>query len=202
MFLLFDQLTRPRVRLEKDVFSASKGIEDVSVEIRLGGSRHWLGHAWTNLFQPNLPALANRLMLIATSQIQQAYLLLRSYGKDRDYWDPISGVRQQIEVANAHSLHDDLDILIDISRDILKWMLVEKRAAADAIIDGWFSSGMRLLMRLAIHGVAEASHWDHDRKMKWLLDNHLLYNTALSLRCSSSSNDPIPKHLTVLERKP
>jgi hypothetical protein len=175
ILLLFEHLTRPRIRLTKEIFATSEDMEDVDIEVTAEGSDYWLRLAWTKLLQPNLENLADKLLVVATSHIQHAYMLLRSFGKDRPSWDPLSGLRQQIEIAGPGGNRDAVGLLIDITRDVLRWTIAHRPPRADFFMDVWFSSGCRLLKRLAVFGVAESVHWDPDRKMNWLLENDLLH---------------------------
>ena len=86
IMLLLDHLTRPRLRLKKEIRLSSSDSEGVDVELRLEGSDYWLRHAWINLLQPNLEALADRILLMTTSHIERAYMLLRAHGKDHPTW--------------------------------------------------------------------------------------------------------------------
>ena len=147
----------------------------MDIEVIAEGSDHWLRLAWTKLLQPNLENLADKLLVVATSHIQHAYMLLRSFGKDRPSWDSLSGLRQQIEVGGPGVYRDGVGLLIDIARDVLRWTLVHRPSRADFFVDVWFSSNYRLLKRLAVFGVAESVHWDPDRKMNWLLENDMLH---------------------------
>jgi hypothetical protein len=176
ILLLFEHLTRPRIRLSKGILATGENSEDVDIELTAEGSDYWLRHAWAKLLEPNLETLADKLLLVATSHIQHAYMLLRSFGKDRPNWDSLSGLRQQIEFAReGGSLHDGVGLLIDIARDVLQWTIAHRQTRADFFIDVWFSSGCRLLKRFAVFGVAESVHWEPDRKMNWLLENNLLH---------------------------
>jgi hypothetical protein len=174
ILLLFEHLTRPRIRLSKKLLATSED-EDVDIELTAEGSDYWLRHAWAKLLQPNLDTLAGKLLMIATAHIQHAYTLLRSFGKDSSNWDPLSGLRQQIEFAGQHSLNDAVGVLIDIARDVLRWTIAHRPTRADFLMDVWFSSGCRLLKRFAVFGVAESVHWEPDRKMNWLLENNLVH---------------------------
>ncbi len=175
ILLLFEHLTRPRVRLTKEILATSEDPEGVDIELTAEGSDYWLRHAWATLLQPNLEPLADKLLLVATSHIQRAYMLLRSFGKDHPTWDPLSGLRQEIGFAGRGSLDDAVGLLIDITRDALRWTIAHRPTRADFFMDLWFASGCRMLKRLAVFGVAESAHWDSDRKMEWLLANDLLH---------------------------
>ncbi len=175
ILLLFEHLTRPRLRLTKAIMLTSEDVEDVNIDLTVEGSDYWLRHAWVNLLQPQLNTLADKLLLMSTYHIQHAYVLLRSFGKDHPTWDPLSGLRQQIEFTGQRGADDAVALMIDVARDALRWTISKHPARADFFIDVWFSSGLRLLKRLGVFGVAEAPHWEPDRKMNWLLENDLLH---------------------------
>jgi SIR2-like protein/uncharacterized protein DUF4020 len=176
ILLLFEHLTRPRIVLQNQVWSTNDNEGDIEITLTTEGSEYWLNHAWLNLLQPNLEGLADKLLLIGTSHIQYGYSLLRSFGKDGANWDLLSGSRGQIEAGGQGSPRDDgLGLLIDVVRDALRWTIKHRPAGADFFVNIWFSSGYRLLKRLAIFGVAESEHWNPDQKLNWLLENNLLH---------------------------
>lgn len=76
ILLLFEHLTRPRIRLTKEILATPGEAEHVDIELTAEGSDYWLSHAWATLLQPNLETLADKLLLLATSHIQHAYTLL------------------------------------------------------------------------------------------------------------------------------
>jgi hypothetical protein len=177
LLLLFEHLTRPSVDLRRSIWpSAGEGEEDVDIEIRTEGSGYWLNEAWHKLLEPNLATLADKLLLIATSNIQHAYSLLRSFGKDHANWDPLSTSCVLVEATGQGGPHDDgIKLLINIARDVLRWTIKSSTVRADFFIDIWFLSGYRLLRRLAIFGVAESAHRSSDLRVNWLLENDLIY---------------------------
>src|SRR5262249_31894627 len=151
--ILFEHLIRLRVRLRKG-FSLLEGEDEkAEPEIFIEGSEHWLREAWTKLLEPNLELLADRLLIALTSNIQQAYWIMRSFGKMQSGWDPISGPRAQIESSTFGGSPQDAGVVVDMARDVLKWTISHRYKTSDSIINTWFSSNCRLLERLAIFGV-------------------------------------------------
>lgn len=175
MLVLFEHLTRFRIRLRKAFSLAEQEEEKVEPEVYIEGREYWLREAWARLFEPNLESLSDRLLISLTSNIQQAYSNLRCFGKVQPGWDPISGSRAQIESSDLGGSHEDIGLVIDMMRDLLKCVISYRPRRADSIIDSWFPSGCRLLERLAVFGVADSNHWNSDQKLSWLLENNLIH---------------------------
>jgi hypothetical protein len=175
ILILFEHLTRFRIRLRKKLSIASDEGDGAEMELFIEGSEHWLLEAWRKLIEPNLQTLAGNILVSLTSNIEQAYRILRSFGKAQSNWDPISGARAQIESSAFGGPHDEIGLVIDVIRDVLKWTISHHPNRSDFIIDIWFSSDCRLLERLAVYGVAESNHWNSDQKLSWLLGNNLIH---------------------------
>ncbi len=179
ILILFEHLTRLRIRLRKRFSVVEDEDEKAEPEVFIEGNEYWLREARTKLFEPNLELLAERLLIILTSNIQQTYWTMRSFGKAQSGWDPISGHRAQIESSAFGGSQEDIGVVIDMARDILKWTISHRSKTSDSTIDTWFSSGYRLLERLAVFGVAESNHWNADQKLCWLLKNSLIHTYGL-----------------------
>ena len=179
ILLLFEHLTRPHVSMKKNFLPTAGDAEDVQVELSTEGGKYWLNHAWINLLQPNLQSLSNKLLWLVTSHFHHAYELLRSFGRDRPNWDPLSSSRGLLESTTQGSPNNGIGLLVDVAREVLSWQITHQPEHAHFCIDLWFSSGCRILRRLAIFGVAESSHWNSDQKMHWLIENKLLYTYGL-----------------------
>ena len=180
--LLFDFLTMPRVRLDKQFFrperDESQG-EDVDAEISIYGHEYWLAEAWQRFFKPNLAALADKLEPTVTAHIQQAHLLMRAMGKANEVWDRASCFRSAIEHPEAIAIERGFGTVIDAARDVLSWYLENGPSRADSLIEAWFSSKVPLLKRLAIWGIASSTHLSADKKIQWALQSDLLYRVGM-----------------------
>jgi hypothetical protein len=176
--LLFEHLTRPAILLKKDLWGAAgdeSKEEKLEIEVGTEGKHFWLLETWQKLLRPNLERLADKLMFIVASNLQQAYLLLRASGRESARWDPLSWSRGMIESAAQGNPENGLGVLIDAACELLQWNIANRPSRADFWIETWASSGYRLLRRLAIFGVARSDHWFPDRKIEWVLENDLLY---------------------------
>jgi hypothetical protein len=189
--LLFDYLTRPEIILQERWWpdTDEEGAKTIDVEVTkekgvdaeltTEGDEPWIPGVWARVFKPNLNALANKLIWIVTSHLQRATLLLEAYEKVQPTWDALSARRGLLESTAQGSPPKGVGILISIAREILEWALLNKSRTADFLIHMWVSSDCRILKRLAIFGVARATHWDAPTKITWILQNDLIYVLGL-----------------------
>lgn len=181
--LLFQYLTAPRVAIKKDIWGEIKRdhgeqwSEDVSVELTAQGADYWLNENWHKIFRPRLDQFAEKLVPIITSHLQHAHLLLRSFDKVYEGWDPLNSHRNVVE--SSGSLRDFTDALVDAGRDIMDLYVSKSPTKANALIEMWISCECRLLKRLAVYGVDKDAQWGSDQKLNWIIQNNLLYAPGL-----------------------
>ena len=206
--LLFEHLTRPAILLKEDFWGAAEDDskrEKVEIELGTEGTHYWLFETWQNRLRPNLENLADKLIFIVTSNLQQACLLLKASGKEHETGDPLSSSRGMIESAAQGSPENGLGVLIDVACELLEWNVANRPRRADYWIDMWFSSGRRLFRRLAIFGIAKSSHWSPDKKLEWVLENDLLYaygykHEVFLVLQSAYPDASEPSRIAILER--
>jgi hypothetical protein len=162
--LLFEYLTKPQWAN--------------SDEISLVGDLHWLKDAWQDFFKPNLSGFAINLEPIVTSHLQKASWMTNAIYRDNENFCFLSGFRLTIEPYQDASDYRrrDIDILIDAARDILENLLINQPDYAHGVIEGWNISGIRILRRLAIHGIIKSAKLSSDEKIQWLIKNDLIIN--------------------------
>jgi hypothetical protein len=160
--LLFEYLTKPQWANNH--------------EISLVGDPYWFKEAWQDFFKPNLSGFAINLEPIVTSHLQKASWMTNAIYRDNENFCFLSGFRLTIEPYQDTSDYRirDIDILIDAARDILENLLIETPHYAHGIIDGWNISGIRILQRLAIHGIIKSVQLSADEKIQWLIQNDLI----------------------------
>ena len=162
--LLFEYLTKPQ--------------QTNSDEISLIGAYYSLKNAWQDFFKPNLSAFAINLEPIVTSHLQKASWMGNAIYRDDENFCFFSDFRPINESSqDASDTHKrDIDILIDAARDILEYLLIETPDYAHGLIESWKISGIRILRRLAIHGMIESTQLSSDEKINWLIKNDLIIN--------------------------
>jgi hypothetical protein len=176
VLLLYEHLTKIQVKLQKKILASEEHEDGITIEPVINGSEVYLGQVWQKIFEPNLPNLAEQILLLNTTNFQRAYSLLRSFSKDGGGWDFLSSTRAQIESRAFGGIREGIGLLIDITRDTLIWTIQHRPNRSDVLLESWFASGYRLLKRLAIFGVAESSHWTPEQRLSWLLQHNLIYS--------------------------
>ena len=96
-------------------------------------------------------------------------------------FDPLSYGRAAIEPheQNHSWLGDGLDVLIDAGREAIEKLLQVDNESAVALIREWTSSGVPLLMRLAVHAVGKNEAQTPDDKIAWLLEHEYLFASGM-----------------------
>jgi len=147
-------------------------------EISLVGDPYWLKEAWQDFFKPNLSGFAINLEPIVTSHLQKVSWMTNAIYRDNENFCFLSGFRLTIEPYQDASDYRrrDIDILIDAARDILENLLIHQPDYAHGVIEGWNISGIRILRRLAIHGIIKSAKSSSDEKIQWLIKNDLIIN--------------------------
>ncbi len=173
---LFDFLTRPRLLLEKG-FAYEEGSHEsghTRSKVDIAGSHHWLNSAWKNIFKPNMFVFAVDLSRITSNNIQHAHDLAVCHHVADQGWDPLSFHRFAIEPHGQNRLNHDFDVVIDVARDSLEWLLWHNRKQARALVDQWIESSALILRRLAVHGMAVDRLKKADTKLKWAVEKGLI----------------------------
>ena len=135
-----------------------------------------MGEAWDHLFKPNLPAYASLLESVVTAHISAAHALQTLGRESPSNYDPFQFRRQSIEPHGQDAYVRMIDVLIDAAREILQHLLQARPREATDLIGRWFGSKIPMLRRLALHGFAQLGDITADAKLRWLLDNQLLYS--------------------------
>jgi hypothetical protein len=175
--LLFERLAGPRSTLERGL--ELPGMRAPRQEIELEGEPYALREAWDTMFKPNLAVFAKSLAPILAGHLQRAHLLLCSTGEASSTWDPLSWLRSAIEPHEQDLLDTGVDLLVDTARDTLEWMVEHEPEHAQRMIETWVTYHATLLRRLSVYGVTESSTMDSDEKLKWVLDEDLLFAYGL-----------------------
>jgi len=184
--LLLDHLTEPHIVL-KPSFGLG-GTPRFDVEVR--GDSHWLRESWTRALQPNLPSIVHDVLAIAERHLRRAHQLLIAAGAANEHWDPVSFGRSSIASHPQDRHGDKIGFLIDATRDCLELLVATDSPSAKPIIGAWSASGVPILQRLAIHGVAMDGRGHGSDKLAWLLDqgwlfHHLLKHEVFELLASA-----------------
>lgn len=121
--ILFHYLTKPEICLKENIWKELReGSEDVTFEVQAEGDEYWLETSWAKLFRPNFDTLGDRLVLIVSSNLERADLLLRASGRNTRKSDHLSFSRGMIESTGQGSPSYGIGLLIDAARDLIEWV--------------------------------------------------------------------------------
>ena len=202
--LLFRFLTTPSVRLRPRLNLNSNNSEQSPAstpEVVFQGDRYWLDKAWTEVFRPQIHLFAKDMARIVTQQLSCAHDLLRSFGGSSDRFDPMSFHRSAIEPHSQDRFRQNDDVLVDVARDSIEFLLSEHHPVAHSILEEWADSESFLLKRLAIHAVRVAPDVVADKKLEWLISRGWLYTSGLKHEVFTLMADAYPAAFEVLRQK-
>ncbi len=167
---LFDHFTTPRLDIRPGfglLDSEDNAFPQVWVDPGLIGQEYWLREAWDNQIKPNLDTCADELAVIATRNLLSAWQRLTLLRGDR--WDSLSAKRSAVEEHSQDSYSDEVDLLIDVARDVLEYLLHRGDGSGQALLNQWGRLPGQLFRRLVIHGWTERPDRSSDEKLSWLL---------------------------------
>ena len=160
---IFDAMTVSRLSLKSD-FPLD---DDEEIPIRAGlpmiGATYALRDLWEQSLKPNLSEIAEPLLTRAVKRLEERHCMLRPWGHEES--------RPAIESHGQNSGYDTPNILIDVARDCLEWLVENQAQAAASWRDQLAASEVPLLRRLAIHTVFTESAVTANDKITWLLTN-------------------------------
>ncbi len=177
--VLFDFLSRPRVKLERG-FDLKPGEPAEAAEPRatlrsIGDPTQLLmdfvqrrlpGHEET-LFELLLPIVEHHLAV-------GHQLLLMADEASRDF-DEASFRRAAIEPHEQNSSPEMTDVLVDTARLIVEWAADTEPQLLDAYTRRWIEASVPLLRRLAVYATARRADRSADERLQWLVDHDLLF---------------------------
>lgn len=155
--LFLRALTRPRLALDHTSLRTAGTDESPHLggTIRLTGDARQIGTAWRQFFVPRLEQLRDRVRHLLSANLDEANELLHAAGIATGRFDPVSYRRSAIEPHEQDRYRGSVDPLIDCARELLEWLLVHHTGEADLLIADWARSDAPVLVRLAVHGLAE-----------------------------------------------
>ncbi|RPF26020.1 uncharacterized protein DUF4020 [Georgenia muralis] len=158
-------------------------------EVTLTGEEYWLTEAWKNVFTPMLTDHASDLLDLGVRQIRATYRLANLL---QPGFDPIGFGRSAIEPHPQDEFRDPHDMLIDAVRDSLEHLLHAEPQHAARQIDLLTSGPEAVLRRLAVHGWRLRTDATADAKVRWVLDQDLVYDLDLQHEVYLLLQDALP----------
>ena len=171
--MLFEHRTRPLPRPGPDFGEPN---EAPRFEVAFAGDDHWLDEAWKKVFIPLLPQHAPELLDLAVRQLRDAYRLAQALHPG---FDTLAFGRSAIEPHPQDRFREAADVLIDAARDSLEHLLHASPHEAAAAVERLARAKVPILRRLAVHAWRQRQDRTPDDKLRWILDENLLYDLDL-----------------------
>ena len=170
---IFDAMMEDYLRL-KPGFSWPDGDEDdenppVDVELSLIGKDRALSELWEKGLKPKQSQVAEPLLNRIIKRLEDRYITLCVWQQIHHEWDSDSRRRSAIETHEQSRLLQGIDVLIDVARDCLEWIVLKQPDEAEHWCNRLVHSDAPLLRRLAVHGISKREDLTADDKIDWLL---------------------------------
>ena len=140
------------------------------------GGHHNLQQLWEKSIKPHLADVAQPLLQRVVQCLEEQHSILNSWkqASPNDYIR--NSYRSAIEPHEQDRYPYVNDVLIDVARDCLEWLILKKTEATLQWCDQSIKSEVSLLRRLAIHTISECKKLTADEKTDWLLAHAGLYD--------------------------
>ncbi|WP_196606688.1 SIR2 family protein [Pectinatus frisingensis] len=172
---IFEFFTRPSVDFSENYFvelypTSHKVFSEVSL---LNGKNeyYFLRNIWEKSINSNIAKLYPRLVMLLPNRLMEIYYISEDIGGI----DFISRYRTAIEQSRGDNIYADFDVIIDATRDLLDWIIVNKEQLAVRLLNQWICSEVPILKRIAVYGMCKLRCISNDEKIQWVLENELLH---------------------------
>ena len=170
---ILDAMAGSRLLLEKGFVWPDANADDanapVDVELPLLANHHALNELWEKGLKPNLSQIAEPLFERVIRHLEEQYLTQKAWQRASREWERASYRRSAIEPHELDSHPQAVDVLIDVARDCLEWLIQNRRDAASYWYIHLAGSEVPLFRRLAVHGLSEREDLIANKKIDWLL---------------------------------
>ena len=176
--LLFDFLTKPRVKLERtlgpELGKSAAGAKPRSALDPAGNPLQLLEFVERKI-RGNEGALFDDLIPIVEHHLLVGHRLLLVSRDASAAFDEVSFRRAAIEPHEQNGSPQATDALIDAASVLLEWAAAERPHLLDAYVERWAESPVPLLRRLAVYATARRIDRSADERLQWVLDHDLLF---------------------------
>lgn len=135
-----------------------------------GNRPHSIRKLWDECLEPNLSSIGHSLLERTTNILEERYSAKTAWEEDDETWDADNYRRSAIEPHEQDRIPYNIDAVIDVARNCLKWLATNDQAAIGAWCDRFAKVEAPLLRRLAIHATAARNDLTADEKIEWLVD--------------------------------
>ena len=155
-----------------DTMTASRGQSNPRVDRNNSDLYNYqIQTLWQNCLEPNLPEIADSLLERTVWRLEERHSLIRAW--DEEYaLDSDSFSRSAIEPHEQDRYPKGIDALINISRDSLEWLALNRPDAVRSWCERYSRSPAPLLRRLAVHVLPARIDLSPNEKIDWLLERY------------------------------
>ena len=120
--------------------------------------------------KPNLAEVAESLLAVTTMRLNARHAVLNAWGQSDPTWHSDNIRRSAIEPHEQDDIAGEVDPLVDVARECLEWLAVNRPDAARLWSERHASSQAPLLRRLAVHTLSARTDLSPADKIAWLLE--------------------------------
>ncbi|EDQ1112868.1 hypothetical protein CSO98_004820, partial [Salmonella enterica subsp. diarizonae] len=173
---IFQVLIKNNIVLRSESFVPEH--ENIYIDYRLSAPHYHLNEIWEKYLEPHVQLIHASLLTSLVCCFENIHQDFCSWDRVSTDWDPISDRRAAIEPHEQDRHPEDIDALIDITRDILRWLIVNNPTEGELWIAKLSLSEVAVLRRIAIHTISERQDLTAEKRLEWLLDHFDLYSLA------------------------
>ncbi len=175
--LLLEYLAEPLMKpsLMPRFFAAALQQFHLTGSLRLLADGYQIKTALEKVFLSHMEYFALPLATLLGRYIERAHTLLQSIGSANREFDYLTMKRKSIELTDGHDRYEDIFVLVDAAREVIRWLVTNRYAQSQAIIEIWILSEAPLSRRLAIFGFSQSPTLEPDDKLSWLLKQNCLF---------------------------
>ena len=170
---IFDTMMESQLRLKESFFWPNDDEDNetppVDAELLLIDKHKALDKLWKKGLRPNRSQVAEPLLNRVIKRLEERYITSCTWQQIHHEWDSDSRRRSAIEPHEQDIYPQEIDVLINVARDCLEWLVSNETDAAMRWCDRLVYSDAPLHRRLAVHGVSKREDLTADHKINWLL---------------------------------
>ena len=141
----------------------------IDVELAPVSDRYTINELWENGLKPHRDRVAEPLLASVVGHLAAQHRTLCAWQEADREWNPASYDRRAIEPHEQDEYPEAIDVLIDMARDCLEWLALNRPEMAAQWCDQLAGAEMPLLRRLAVHTLSVRKDLTPNEKIDWLL---------------------------------
>jgi len=144
---------------------------DVSAELVPVAEHYALNELWDTFLKPRLPELSEPLLLQAIKNLESQHMTLCAWQQGSRTGDHITWHRSAVEPHEQDQYPEPVDVVIDVARDSLEWLVQNQPDSAANWCKRLINSNVPMSRRLGVHVLSERTDLTADGKSQFLLEN-------------------------------